>query len=89
MKVIGTTERDYIITVSHDELEKVAGLYYGKMPRMKVGDERNLGEGYDFSASIKSACADMQKAMVSFDRSRATLENFASMVADLPEVGAL
>lgn len=88
MKVIGTTDRGYIIAVSHEELEKAAGLYYGKMPVMKVGDERNIGEGYDFTAHIKSACADMQTAMKSFERSRSTLENFASMVADLPEVGA-
>lgn len=84
MKVIGTTGSDYICIVSHAELEKVADKYYGKMEKLKIGDETNLGSGYDFRAAIGQACKGMTDAERDFDRARATLTRFAVMVATLP-----
>ena len=55
MKVIGKNEDDYIVTVSHYELEKFMGQYYGKMDRLKIGDDVNLGAGYDYMTDTKSA----------------------------------
>jgi len=85
MNVIGKTKEDYIVTVSHTELEKVADKYYGNMKRLEVGDKMNLGEGYDFSYQIKTACESMQAAMKKFEDARDTLMRFAIMVNKLPE----
>lgn len=41
--------------VSHDELEKFMNQYYGKIKLLKVGDNVDLGKGYDFASEIKSA----------------------------------
>lgn len=85
MNVIGKTKEEYIITVSHTELEKVTGKYYGNLKRLEVGDKMNLGEGYDFTAEIKSACEQMTSAMKKFDQAKETLTRFAIMISQLPE----
>ena len=56
MKVIGKVDGDsYICQVEFRELEKFMGLYYGKMERPKVGDEVDLGKGYDFHRDTMDA----------------------------------
>lgn len=86
MKVIGKAERDtYLVEVSHTELEKVADKYYGKLPELRVGQEFNIGAGYDFRRDIQSACRGMVDASTSFGTARESLMRFAVMVAGLPE----
>ena len=86
MKVIGTANgSDYIVQVSHSELEKVMGKYYGKMPNLKVGDEMNLGTGYNFTSDIQKACGEMTDAMKAFKSAQETMRSFALMVSALPE----
>lgn len=86
MKVIGTGANGaYLCEVSHTELEKLTDKYYGNLKPLKIGDEMNLGAGYDFRASIKESCKGMMDADLSFDRARATLQRFAIMVSALPE----
>ena len=60
MKVLGEATSGYICEVSHSEIEKFLGLYYGKMNRLKVGEEVNLGEGYDWEGKISSALRQSQ-----------------------------
>lgn len=56
MKVIGKSGRDsYICEVSHTEIEKYLNLYYGKMKSVEVGEEIDLGKGYNFSSDIRDA----------------------------------
>lgn len=86
MKVIGKADRDtYLVEVSHTELEKVADKYYGKLPELRVGQEFNIGAGYDFRRDIQSACRGMVDASTSFGTARESLMRFAVMVAGLPE----
>ena len=86
MKVIGKADRDtYLVEVSHTELEKVADKYYGKLPELSVGQEFNIGAGYDFRRDIQSACRGMVDASTSFGTARESLMRFAVMVAGLPE----
>lgn len=86
MKVIGKADRDtYLVEVSHTELEKVADKYYGKLPEFRVGQEFNIGAGYDFRRDIQSACRGMVDASTSFGTARESLMRFAVMVAGLPE----
>ena len=72
----------YIALVNHTELEKAAGLYYGNMKAMAVGDEIDLGQGYNYSAEIKRACDTMTEAMKAFEKAKDTLMRFAVMVAE-------
>ena len=49
MKIIGKRDRGFIIDVSEGEIAKLIGYYYmgdSDCPRLKVGDEINLGEMY-------------------------------------------
>lgn len=56
MKIIGIVrDRQYLCEVGHTELEKFLGLYYGKMQRLKVGDDVNLGQGHDYAGQIEDA----------------------------------
>lgn len=85
MKVIGMGEHDaYLCLVTHTELEKLADKYYGKLQRLRVGSEMNLGAGYDFRSDIQTACRGMVDAEKNFDRAKNTLHKFAVMVAALP-----
>jgi len=82
MKVIAkANDSKYICEVSHDELEKFLNQYYGKLDKLSVGQEVNLGQGYDFSARIEQACKNMTEAMRSFDSARKTMTDFAVAVA--------
>ena len=63
MKVIGIADaprwnQHYICTVSLDELKKFLGLYYsrdGKMTELKIGEEIDLGKGFDYASQIEDA----------------------------------
>ncbi|GHV51267.1 hypothetical protein FACS1894168_3380 [Deltaproteobacteria bacterium] len=56
MKVIGKSGHDsYICDVSHREIEKFLNLYYGKMEKFEVGEEIDLGKGYNFLVEIRDA----------------------------------
>ena len=65
MKIIGMTNGtysgDYICTVTHTELEKFMGLYYGKMKRLEVGATLDLSKGYDHALEIKGALDTTRK----------------------------
>ena len=53
MKVIGFTgDNKYLCEVSHDEIERLLNLYYGKRERLKANEEIDLGRGYDFARDI-------------------------------------
>ena len=65
MKVIGISNEDghsteYICTIKHDELEKFMGLYFGNLDILEVGDDINLGAGYDHARQIKQAYESIQ-----------------------------
>ena len=82
MKIIGIqVDRTSLAVVTKVELEKSFNLYYGKMNSLKVGDEMNLGQGYDFSSEIRHACSEMTNAMKSFEAAKNTLMKFAVMVS--------
>lgn len=71
------SDSTYICQVNHDELEKFMNKYYGKMEKLKVGEEVNLGLGYNYAYKIEDACEKMTQAMKSFDQARATMTSFA------------
>lgn len=79
MKVIGLTadRGTYIVTITHSEIEKVMGQYYGKMDALKVGAEVDLGAGYDYTDKIDTACQNMIKAVQSFGSAQNTMMQFA------------
>lgn len=86
MKIIGEANSGhYVAIVSKDEIEKAFDKFYGKMPAIKVGDTINIAQGYDFRSEIQRVCGSMQDSMKSFDRARATLQQFAMMVAEQTE----
>lgn len=83
MKVIAKiSESRYLCEVSHDELEKFLDQYYGKLSKLSVGGEVNLGQGYDFAARIENACKKMAEAMEEFDRARNTMTAYALAIAE-------
>jgi hypothetical protein len=56
MKVIGIVDHEhYLMQVSHSEIEKHLNLYYDKLKKLKVGDEVDLGKGYDFERQIRES----------------------------------
>jgi len=61
MKVLGKSKDGYICEVSHSEIEKFLDLYYGKRARLEVGEEVDLGAGYDWSSKIASALYQTQE----------------------------
>lgn len=82
MKVIARANQStYICSVSHDELEKFMGMYYGKLERLEVGEELNLGLGYDFATRIESACKNMAVAMSSFDDAKKSMTGYAIAIS--------
>ena len=83
MKIIGESGRDhYIAVVSKDEIEKAFDKFYGKLPPIKVGDTINIAQGHDFRGEIQQVCNAMQDSMKAFEKARATLQQFAVMVAE-------
>lgn len=82
MKVIGLDERgSYIAIVTHTELEKCAGKYYGKLEKLKIGETHDIGAGYEFNAAISAACKGIQEGHRDFLRASETMTQFAKMIA--------
>ena len=82
MKVIAKADSStYLCEVSHSELEKFFNQYYGKMKQLNVGEQVNLGQGYDFSARIEDACKKMSEAMRGFESARSVMTAFAVAIA--------
>lgn len=85
MKVIAkASEGNYICAVTHEELEKFLNQYYGNLAKLSVGQEVNLGQGYNFAARIERACSQMADAMKSFNDARATMTAYALAIASQP-----
>jgi hypothetical protein len=83
MKVIAkSSERAYLCEVSHDEIEKFMGLYYGNMKTLAVGQEVDLGQGHNFAVRIDDACKRMTEAMKAFDDARKVMTNYAMVIAN-------
>lgn len=83
MKVIAkASESKYLCEVSHDEIEKFMGLYYGKQKHLNVGQEVNLGQGHDFATRIESACKEMSNAMRAFEAARSVMTSYANAIAN-------
>lgn len=61
MKVLGKTGSGYIAQIEHSELERFLNLYYGKLNPLKVGDEMDLGRGYEFDADVRCALRKTQE----------------------------
>ena len=56
MKVIANAGHDtYICEVTHTELEKYLGLYYGKLKDVRVGTLIDLSKGYAYHDEILDA----------------------------------
>lgn len=51
-KVIAKTKDNYLMEVSHTEIEKFLGLYYGGKEKLAIGDECDFGKGYDYASEI-------------------------------------
>lgn len=71
----------YLCEVSHDELEKFLGKYYGNMAKLSVGQTINLGQGYDFATRIESACKSMVEASRQFEAAQKVMTEYATAVA--------
>jgi len=59
MKVIGKSKEGYICEIGHTELEMFLNQYYGKLARLDVGKEIDLGKGYDFYHETKRLLGTM------------------------------
>lgn len=89
MKVIGKTKEnggDYIAVVSHTELQKVSNRYYAsnELLQLKIGEEMDLGAGYNFRHDIQRAGKQMEDAVKAFNDAQTTMLKFAVMVGQLP-----
>jgi hypothetical protein len=58
MKVLGQSgdrfKQKYICEITHSELSKFFNIY-SDMEKLSIGDEIDLGTGYDFKSDIESA----------------------------------
>lgn len=54
MKVIAVKNNNkYLCEINHTEIEKHQNLYYGKLEKLKEGDEIDLGAGHDFASDAR------------------------------------
>ena len=92
MKVIGYSQdpsgygsKSYIAIVSHDEICAVLNKarYTGKeeVPPLKVGEDLNLAQGYNFRAEITEATRKMTEAYEKFAKVAPIAAEFAGIVA--------
>ena len=90
MKVLGISDatsydRRYVVEVTHAELAKVFNKgVRDDLPALKVGQDLNLGEGYDFRNEVRSVCSQFTTSHQRFVDASGTLSSFARMVASLP-----
>lgn len=88
MKIIGIAGDKYIAEVSHTELEKVMDKFYGKLEKLKAGDDLDIAEGYNFRREIEAACRSMLDAMKAFDHAKSTMTKFALMVSESDQLSS-
>jgi hypothetical protein len=82
MKIIAkATDSRYICEVTHEELEKFFDQFYGKMSRLSVGQEVDLGVGYNFATRIESACKSMADASKAFGYAQSVMTDYAIAIA--------
>ena len=87
MKVIGIASRGtYLCEVSHTEIEKFMGLYYNNMKELKVGDNVDLGKGYNFASETKEAMLKTEAFISSNKKIVEAILNGVSVVRQMPEV---
>lgn len=68
MKVIARVNNGKVLCeVTDEEIEKFHNLYYGKMRRIEVGQEFDLGIGHDFSRNIESEMAKLEAITVGLE----------------------
>lgn len=77
MKIIGMQGDHYIAIVNHTELEKLTGKYYGHLDKLKLGDELDLGAGYNIKSDILGACKATVDAMKAYEKAQDSLVKFA------------
>ena len=84
MKIIGDAgNKNYLVEISHTEIEKVIGKYYGKLNALKVGEVVDIAAGYDFASDILSACKAMTDASKDeIARLRAEIERLTKYKTD-------
>ena len=95
MRVLGLTKipsayssRDgYIVEVSEDELPAVANKasYSEEFPKLGVGQDYPLSEGYDFRRDIVEATRLMQQAHEKFAHASQTMTRFAALIQSREE----
>lgn len=65
MRILGLSgdgvTKKYICEINHTEIEKFLGLYYDNMKKLNIGDEVNLGKGYDYHRETKAALEKTQE----------------------------
>lgn len=88
MKILGISDsggRQYICEVSHSEIEKFLNLYYGKLKALNVGQEVDLGKGYDYSTDIAAALQKTQEFIRSNQAVVTAILNGLSITRAQPE----
>jgi molybdenum cofactor biosynthesis enzyme MoaA len=65
VKVLGfakeSYDTQYICIVTHEEIEKLYDQYYGKKGKLRIGEEVDLGAGYNWANKTISALAETRK----------------------------
>ncbi len=75
MKVIGKARaKHYICEVTHDEIEKYLNLYYGNKNELSIGDEVDMGQGYNWADKIKDAVSKMSDLIDKADQVTSALK---------------
>jgi len=62
MKVIGkSSDSSYLCEIDHSEIEKYLGTFYGKTKPLRIGQEVDLGLGYDYRGEMRDALDKTKK----------------------------
>jgi hypothetical protein len=86
MKVIGESNEGYICIIQHTELEKFMDQYYGKMKKLKCGDNVDLGRGHDFANEIQDAFKKTSELINSNKRVIEAIFNGITVVTNTSEL---
>lgn len=77
MKILGKVGNDsYIAEVSHTELEKVFDKYYGRLSKLDVGQEINLGTAYNFYQDIQRLTSKFIEASTHYTKCSNSLQKY-------------
>lgn len=91
MKVIGFTYNGssptYLMEVNHSELEEFTNKLYAQEKEerlfpLKIGDEFDLGEGYDFHGKVKDLISDIRPLINKSEKHISTLMNGLKVLSD-------